>query len=47
MKDAGFFQLVFDNPAQTLIYESYLHVALTREKEKIYFSIEKNNDEIP
>lgn len=29
-----------------LIYESYLHVALTRAKNKIYFAIETNNDEI-
>lgn len=29
-----------------LIYESYLHVALTRAKNKIYFAIEQNNDEI-
>jgi hypothetical protein len=29
-----------------LIYESYLHVALTRAKEKIYFGIKKNNDDI-
>ena len=29
-----------------LIYESYLHVALTRAKNKIYFALEKNNDEI-
>ena len=29
-----------------LIYESYIHVALTRAKEKIYFGLERNNDEI-
>lgn len=29
-----------------LIYESYLHVALTRAKEKIYFALEHNNDNI-
>jgi hypothetical protein len=29
-----------------LIYESYLHVALTRAKEKIYFGLEKNNDDL-
>ena len=29
-----------------LIYESYLHVALTRAKDKIYFGLCKNNDEI-
>ena len=29
-----------------LIYESYLHVALTRAKEKIYFGIKHNNDNI-
>lgn len=29
-----------------LIFESYLHVALTRAKNKIYFALEINNDEI-
>lgn len=29
-----------------LIFESYLHVALTRAKNKIYFALEENNDEI-
>ena len=29
-----------------LIYESYLHVALTRAKEKIYFALEKNSDDL-
>lgn len=29
-----------------LIYESHLHVALTRSKNKIYFGLTKNNDEI-
>ena len=29
-----------------MIYESYLHVALTRAKEKIYFGIKQNNDDI-
>ena len=29
-----------------LLYESYLHVALTRAKRKIYFGLQKNNDEI-
>lgn len=30
LKDTGFFQLVFDNPAQTLIYESYFQVGRMR-----------------
>jgi hypothetical protein len=29
-----------------VVYESYLHVALTRSKEKIYFALENNNDDI-
>ena len=29
-----------------LVYESYLHVALTRAKRKIYFGLVQNNDEI-
>ena len=29
-----------------LIYDSHLHVALTRAEEKIYFGLRKNNDEI-
>jgi hypothetical protein len=29
-----------------LIYESYLHVALTRAKNKIYFGLEQNNDDV-
>jgi|SaaInlV_150m_DNA_3_1039698.scaffolds.fasta_scaffold01374_2 hypothetical protein len=29
-----------------LVYESYLHVALTRAKNKIYFGLQINNDEI-
>ena len=29
-----------------LIYESYLHVALTRAKKKVYFGLVKNNDDI-
>ena len=31
---------------QELLYESHLHVALTRVKEKIYFGLERNNDDI-
>ena len=29
-----------------IVYESYLHVALTRAKEKVYFGLEKNNDDV-
>lgn len=29
-----------------LIYESYIHVALTRAKSKIYFGLQENNDDI-
>lgn len=29
-----------------IVYESHLHVALTRAKSKIYFGLEKNNDDI-
>ena len=29
-----------------LVYESYLHVALTRAKQQIYFGLNKNNDDI-
>lgn len=29
-----------------ILYESHLHVALTRAKSKIYFGLEKNNDDI-
>ena len=31
---------------QELLYESHLHVALTRVKEKIYFGLERNKDDI-
>jgi len=29
-----------------IVYESYLHVALTRAKEKMYFGLEANNDDV-
>lgn len=31
---------------KNIVYESYLHVALTRAKHKIYFGLEQNNDNI-
>ena len=39
-------KLVSRNDQDDLIYDSYLHVALTRAKKKIFFGLEKNNDEI-
>lgn len=39
-------KLVSGSDEIDLIYESYLHVALTRAKEKIYFGLVRNNDEI-
>ena len=34
------------NKKKNLVYESYLHVALTRAKKQIYFGLVKNNDDI-
>ena len=34
------------NKKKSLVYESHLHVALTRAKRKIYFGLLKNNDDI-
>jgi len=34
------------NKEKGLVYESYIHVALTRAKNQIYFALEKNNDDI-
>lgn len=34
------------NKKKNLVYESHLHVALTRAKNQIYFSLLKNNDDI-
>ena len=39
-------QLVSREEEKGILYESYLHVAMTRAKEKIYFGLEKNNDDI-
>ena len=36
----------FSNKEKNLVYESYLHVALTRAKKQIYFGLIKNNDDI-
>ena len=37
---------IVSNKENGLVYESYLHVALTRAKNQIYFGLTKNNDEI-
>lgn len=37
---------IVSNNEKELVYESYLHVALTRAKKQIYFELEKNNDDI-
>ena len=37
---------VLSNNEMNLIYESYLHVSLTRAKHQIYFGLIKNNDDI-
>ena len=37
---------VVSNKEKCLVYESYLHVALTRAKNQIYFGLVKNNDDI-
>lgn len=37
---------ICSNNKKNLIYESHLHVALTRAKHKIYFGLVKNNDDI-
>ena len=37
---------VVSNKEKNLVYESHLHVALTRAKNQIYFSLVKNNDDI-
>lgn len=34
------------NNEKNIIYESYFHVALTRAENKIYFGLQKNNDDI-
>ena len=39
-------KLVSRSDSVDLIYDSYLHVALTRAKHKIYFGLTKNGDEI-
>jgi len=39
-------KVVSRNVEVDLIYESYFHVAMTRAKEKIFFALEKNNDDI-
>lgn len=36
----------FSQVADNLIYNSLLHVAITRQKERLYFRLEKNNDDI-
>lgn len=38
--------LLFSKGEKNLIYDSLIHVALTRQKEKIYIRIEENNDDI-
>lgn len=37
---------IVSNQEKGLIYESHLHVALTRAKNKIFFGLQKNNDDI-
>lgn len=37
---------IISNNEKDLVYESHLHVALTRAKKQIYFELEKNNDDI-
>ena len=37
---------LFSQVSNNLIYDSLLHVAITRQKEKLYFRHEKNNDDI-
>lgn len=37
---------LFSHQQIDIVYESYLHVALTRAKSKIYFGLEHNNDDI-
>lgn len=37
---------MISNKENNLVYDSHLHVALTRAKKQIYFSLEKNNDDI-
>ena len=37
---------LFSNGEKNIVYESYLHVALTRAKNKLYFGYQKNNDDI-
>ena len=37
---------IVSNKEKGLVYESYLHVALTRAKNQIYFGLVKNNDDI-
>jgi hypothetical protein len=37
---------LFSQVADNLIYDSLLHVAITRQKERLYFRLEKNEDKI-
>jgi hypothetical protein len=37
---------LFSEVSNNLIYDSLLHVAITRQKEKLYFRLEGNNDDI-
>jgi hypothetical protein len=37
---------IFSNTKGNLIYDSLLHVAITRQKKSIYIGVEKNNDDI-
>ena len=37
---------ILSNHEKNIVYESYLHVALTRAKRKIYFGIQFNNDDV-
>ena len=37
---------IVSNNEKNIVYESYLHVALTRAKNKIYFGLQHNNDDI-
>lgn len=37
---------IFSEVSNNIIYDSLLHVAITRQKEKLYFRLEANNDDI-
>ena len=39
-------KILTQNQEKDLLYESYFHVAMTRAKNKIYFGLTKNNDDI-